>query len=190
MSADSFTVSDFVGRFHPDDMSHFIQSEKMAGHFLFSFIPKGLIPKYKVSYQLRIKDAQGKYKLFLHQAIAFTFDDQGRMATVLQNHSEIGHITTVNNKKVSFINVAGGPSYYNIGKITDIEHYDKPQKLLTNREIEILGLISEGLSSKETSAQLSISYETVRTHRNNILKKTNFKTIAQAVGYSIREGLI
>lgn len=58
------------------------------------------------------------------------------------------------------------------------------------REREILFLLSEGLSSKEIADKLHISYDTVRTHRNNILKKTNFRTLTQAVSYCVRDGLI
>ncbi|MFZ5975192.1 MAG: helix-turn-helix domain-containing protein [Bacillota bacterium] len=44
---------------------------------------------------------------------------------------------------------------------------------LTEREIEIIGLIAQGLNNKEISARLYISYNTVRTHVGNIMTKMN-----------------
>src|SRR5580704_5240312 len=46
---------------------------------------------------------------------------------------------------------------------------------LTPAEQRILGLISDGLSSKEIGAQLSIHYRTVENHRTNICRKLNIE---------------
>ena len=72
----------------------------------------------------------------------------------------------------------------------DFEKYSATSKIISTRELEILNLLSDGLSSKEIANQLYISYDTVRTHRNNILKKTKFRTLTQAVSYCIRDGII
>ena len=54
---------------------------------------------------------------------------------------------------------------------------------LSEREMQIVKLIKEGFSSKEISAQLSISLKTVEVHRHNILKKLNLKNSAALVNY-------
>jgi DNA-binding NarL/FixJ family response regulator len=54
---------------------------------------------------------------------------------------------------------------------------------LSERELQIVKLIKEGLSSKEISAQLNISLKTVEVHRHNILKKLNLKNSAALVNY-------
>jgi DNA-binding CsgD family transcriptional regulator len=46
---------------------------------------------------------------------------------------------------------------------------------LTSAEQRILSLISEGLSSKEIGAELSIHYRTVENHRTNICRKLNIE---------------
>ena len=189
-SVDKFNVDEFLNAIHPHDMPHFIKCEEIAAYFLFSFIDREFIPDYKISYQIRIQNRTGNYKLFLHQAIALSMDDNNNLASAFVNHSDISHITTSNNYQVSFINIKGGKSYFNIRNVTDFKIQSIPACKLSNREIEILGLISEGLSSKEIAENLSISYDTVRTHRNNVLKKTRFNTLTQAIGYFIREGLI
>ena len=49
---------------------------------------------------------------------------------------------------------------------------------LTDREIEILKLIAEGMSNKEIGDQLFISHRTVDTHRTNLMKKLDVHNIA------------
>ncbi len=52
---------------------------------------------------------------------------------------------------------------------------------LSPRELEIVGLLKEGLSSKEIASILYVSTKTVEVHRYNILKKLNLKNTASVV---------
>ena len=61
---------------------------------------------------------------------------------------------------------------------------------LTGREIEILGLVGEGKTSKEIDDELFISENTVRNHVRNILDKLGLKSRFEAVNWAYREGLI
>ncbi len=186
----TFEPEDFVNRIHPDDIGHYVHCQEIAAHFLFEHIAKEAIPEYKVSFQFRIKDVNGAYKLFLHQAIAVAVDDEHNISSSLANHSIIDHITTHNNHKISFINIAGGKNYLGIGHIDDFGKANPTKQLVSLRESEILKLISEGFSSKEIADYLHISFDTVRTHRKNILKKANFNNMPQAIAHCIKEGLI
>jgi DNA-binding NarL/FixJ family response regulator len=56
-------------------------------------------------------------------------------------------------------------------------------KDLSLREIEIIKLIKEGLSSKEIAAQLNISVRTAEVHRHNILKKLQLKNTAALISF-------
>ena len=58
----------------------------------------------------------------------------------------------------------------------------KDQKL-SLREIEVLGLIMEGLTNHEMAEKLFISYETVRSHRKNILEKTGARNTVALINY-------
>ena len=60
---------------------------------------------------------------------------------------------------------------------------------LSNREIDVIKLIKEGLSSKEIAKALSISLKTVEVHRHNILKKLSLKNSAALVNYINTSGL-
>ena len=188
---ETFNEESFLDRIHPEDLDHFLNCERISGHFLFNHINKETIPHYKVSYQMRMRDDTGNYKLILHQGIALVMDEKMSLVATLINHSDISHITNENNYKISFINIKGGQSYFDIDSITDLDvKVSKSVSLLSKREIEILRHLSEGLSTKDVAENLYISPDTVRTHRNNILKKTDFKNISEAVAYFIRNGLI
>jgi DNA-binding NarL/FixJ family response regulator len=61
---------------------------------------------------------------------------------------------------------------------------------LSTREIEVLKLICDELSTKEIADKLYISTRTVEGHRNKILEKTFSKNVAGLVIYAIEHGLI
>lgn len=68
---------------------------------------------------------------------------------------------------------------------------DAEEKLeLTEREIEILRFISEGLSNKEIANNLFLSTRTIDTHRYNLMHKLNVKNTAQLVSLAYKLKLI
>ena len=60
---------------------------------------------------------------------------------------------------------------------------------LTAREVEVLGLIAQGMTNRQIADKLAISEATVRTHVGNILSKLHLATRTQAALYALREGL-
>jgi DNA-binding NarL/FixJ family response regulator len=61
---------------------------------------------------------------------------------------------------------------------------------LTEREIEIVKHIANGLSSNEIAEQLFISPRTVETHRNNIIKKLGVNNVAGVVRFAFQHQLV
>jgi DNA-binding NarL/FixJ family response regulator len=60
---------------------------------------------------------------------------------------------------------------------------------LSEREIEVINLIRNGMSSKEIADKLAISIKTVEVHRHNILKKLKVKNTASLINYINSSGL-
>jgi DNA-binding NarL/FixJ family response regulator len=60
---------------------------------------------------------------------------------------------------------------------------------LTAREVEVLGLIADGLSNAQIAGELFIGETTVKTHINNCFAKIGARNRAEAVRYAFREGL-
>ncbi|MDF2774343.1 MAG: two component LuxR family transcriptional regulator [Geminicoccaceae bacterium] len=61
---------------------------------------------------------------------------------------------------------------------------------LTRRELEVLGMLAEGLANKNIAARLGISEHTVKTHVASILAKFDAYSRAEAVAVGVRRGLI
>lgn len=61
---------------------------------------------------------------------------------------------------------------------------------LTNREVEILMLITRGMSNQEIADELFITLKTVKTHVSNILSKLEVDDRTQAAIYAFKHGLV
>lgn len=67
---------------------------------------------------------------------------------------------------------------------------DEKTEPLTERETEVLRLLSQGQSNKEIAGHLQIVEDTVKTHIRHILAKLGVQSRTQAVLYAIRSGLV
>lgn len=67
---------------------------------------------------------------------------------------------------------------------------DRPLARLTGREREVLVAVARGLTTKEIAAQQGISTRTVETHRANLMRKLDLRSVALLTQFAIREGLI
>jgi NarL family two-component system response regulator LiaR len=66
----------------------------------------------------------------------------------------------------------------------------RPKHDLTERELEVLRLISQGKSNKEISEELVLSEKTVKTHVSNILQKLHLSDRTQAAVYALRQKIV
>lgn len=64
------------------------------------------------------------------------------------------------------------------------------EDILSNKETEVLGLISKGLTTKEIATKLFVSSRTIETHRANILKKLEVKNTAELIKKATEMNLI
>lgn len=60
---------------------------------------------------------------------------------------------------------------------------------LTERELEVLQLVAQGLTNQQMAEQLTVAEVTIRTHISNILSKLHLANRVQATLYALREGL-
>jgi two-component system response regulator NreC len=67
---------------------------------------------------------------------------------------------------------------------------DRPADPLTVRERQVLQLIAEGKSTKDTASVLGISVKTAESHRMRLMQKLDIHETASLVRYAVRRGLI
>ena len=67
---------------------------------------------------------------------------------------------------------------------------DAPSDPLTPRELEVIKLIAEGLTSEEVAETLAIARNTVDRHRDNILEKLGLRNRVDLTRYAIKRGLV
>ena len=113
----------------------------------------------------------------------------GAMGYVTKNSSKDELITSI-------VEVYGGKKYIceevkNILAQQELEDESgtPDMNVLSRRELDIVQLIKEGLSSKEIALRLDISLKTVEVHRYNILKKLSLKNTAALVNFINVHGL-
>lgn len=90
----------------------------------------------------------------------------------------------------AIIRVHSGKSYFD--QIQNFSQDDNAAKEyhLSQREIEIVKKLAEGLTSAQMAEVLFISEHTVKTHRKNILKKLNIHSSSELIQYALNNGII
>jgi DNA-binding NarL/FixJ family response regulator len=64
------------------------------------------------------------------------------------------------------------------------------QKVLSDREIEVMSLIVQGYINKEIADRLNIGLSTVVTHRKNIMDKLGMKSVSALTIYAVMHGYV
>lgn len=76
-----------------------------------------------------------------------------------------------------------------LGRTAPASPETAPPDGITEREVEVLGLVAEGLSNQQIATRLVVSLATVKTHINHLLSKTNCRDRAGLVRYAYQRGL-
>ena len=111
----------------------------------------------------------------------------------------LGYVTKNSSKEemiTAIVEVSNGKKYIcnEVKTILAEQEFDANPDLadmnnLSRRELDIIKLIKEGLSSREIALQLDISLKTVEVHRYNVLKKLKLKNTAALVNFINTKGL-
>ncbi|PKD16626.1 hypothetical protein APR41_07390 [Salegentibacter salinarum] len=179
----------------PEEIEKIQRKEQVIRDFFMDYLPSEKVQDYKVLYTYILKDYEDSRRVMLHQATPLSQDSEGQFVHVFSIHTDISHLTNQSVEEVSFLNINGDTSYLNVctknGRFdpkTDRERNIKNN--LSERELEITKMLAKGLNADEIAGKLFISSHTVRTHRKNILKKTNSRNTTQLVSRCIAAGFI
>lgn len=180
-------LKDIIDLTHPDDLPFVIKAEEEVVRKIIEAGRESQL-YLKSSYCFRMKTAKGDYELFHHQAILTMEDEDRNLIQSVNIHTNIHHITKENPHTVLITGIGPRDDFHQI----KIEDPSKPVSgiSLTRRENEILALMAKGYSGPEISKMLIISEHTVRTHRKNILAKTNSRNSKELLRKAFECGLI
>ncbi len=126
------------------------------------------------------------------KVIGVSMHNQPSFAKRMLKNGASGYVTKSSNKAEMFeaiVSATEGKVYVckeiqeNLAKQVLVDDEGSDISKLSEREIDVLKLIKEGLSSKEIAAQLFLSYRTVEVHRSNILKKLKLKNTASLLKF-------
>lgn len=176
------------GRMHPDEMQNWLTSLKDLMTFTMSNIPLEDRRRMTYTWNYRIKDGHDSYKNVIQHTTPMFFDDEGKPIIGLAHYSVL--------EAYEILPIQASAKILNANDEYETLYYQSygGQKLLsenvTNRERDVLRLLSLGYSNAEISDKLNISEHTVKTHRKNVMTKTNAKNTAQLVAICIRQGII
>ena len=106
----------------------------------------------------------------------------------LQNDLD-SHTAIEDNILIPMVRLIENPSYHTRPAKAEISAEDERGEL-SDREIEILVSVAQGLLNKEIADRHNISINTVITHRKNITRKTGIKTVAGLTVYAILNGYV
>lgn len=167
-------------RLHPDVILMDLMMPKMDGIKAIQEIQASQLPAQIIA-----------LTSFVTEDKVFPAIKAGAMGYLLKDSDPEDLITAI--RKVN----RGEPSLHPIVAKMVLEELGQPAKReqpltpepLTQREVDIIRLVAQGLSNRQIADQLVIGEATVRTHVGNVLNKLHLANRVQATLYALREGL-
>ena len=140
-----------------------------------------------------IEEKLSDLKSLILKSLPSVCDDRLRVRLLnyifaLQNDLD-SHTAIEDNILVPMVRLIENPSYHARQPKADTAAEEERGEL-SEREIEILVSVAQGLLNKEIADRHNISINTVITHRKNITRKTGIKTVAGLTVYAILNGYV
>jgi DNA-binding CsgD family transcriptional regulator len=172
-----------ISLMHPDDSSLVLDTYKKV--FAFSFnLPVKERKDYKTIFNFRI-GYQGKYFHFIQQIVTLELTKRGKIWLGLSLSDMLPENEKFDKVHRKVVNLRNGKQY-----LFNDDDLESNWQRLSTRELEVLGLVSIGLISKQIADKLFISVNTVNNHRQKILEKLRASNTNEAVTYAKNLGLI
>ena len=167
--------ADLTDRIHPEDAHAFARIRHKIDELRRHLAP-GQVHDYRFVLNYRYRAADGGYRL-LHEEKLYVVNrqHQDNVFTVLKDVTGEKPFTRVFLEWYKYLNGA----YRRQGTYVPAIDHAADASPITQREVEIIQLLREGLSSKEIAGRLFISINTVRNHRSNLFKKTNARNVVE-----------
>ncbi len=197
MDAGDISLQDLLQTVLPEEIDNINLKGKVINDFYASFLDMEDVLDYKNMFSYRMKDASGKIRPMLYQAIPLSVLENGMPEHVLCIQTDVSHLKVTSTDAVSFINMNGGKCYFNVDISTG--KFDPKaceggkndlSELFSEREKQIVIKFSRGLNAEQIAKNLNLSPHTIKTHRRNILQKSGCTNTTELVAKCLTNGII
>jgi PAS domain S-box-containing protein len=171
---------------HPEDLPHCLQMISISWEFM-KKLPPDLKESYVSNFYYRAIRKDGTIIKVQLQVLPLETDSTGNVVVTGNILTDISHLELSDQVKLTIVNSSTNACFSATGQEPLLS---KELAILSKREIEILKLLTQGLSSKEIADKLMISFYTVRTHRKNILAKLDKKNTPEMISYALFNNII
>ena len=169
----------FWSRIHPEDIELWLKTLNELMVYTLEDIPIEQRHRMNYTWNYRLKNSKGVYVNIVQNTSPIELDSDKKPIIGLAHY-------TVLDSKIK-MSITGTAKLLNENNTYETKYFNNfSQKQLTgglsNRERDVIRLLAIKNSSKEIAELLSISPNTVDTHRRNILKKLNISSTGELVG--------
>lgn len=158
--------------------------------YVYSFILNNPNKTFRPNIYLKMRDAEGNFRNVVQQVLDWKYEEDGGVRYCLCQVTDISHMEVDYIPQLSILIVDGDNHKLLKSLPANIETKYMSEVKFTKREIEVVRLLSLGMTSKIIAEKLNISKNTVENHRQRLLKKTNSYTSSEVVAYALIHGLI
>lgn len=168
-------------KIHPDDYEAVLKGALIALRYF--FIGNKNVANHRLIRKYRAK-VRGEYRVVIEQIQPLVIDENGNVCL------SFDILDLAPNQLPPYIVESKILNFKTGDMITPVDEHLCGKPVLSNREIEIIRWIDQGLLSKEISEKLCISVHTVNTHRQRILEKLKVGTSIEAIKYASAMGIL
>lgn len=176
----------FKSRMHPSDLEKYNEIERTVAPFLFYGDDRQQY-NYRLRYDCRVLHPSGSYIRILHQVLPLKSKDPTVPFRIFGVFTDISHLKMEGEISFSLIGLNNAPTYMGFDAF---KNKVPSENVLSQRETQILLMLSEDMISKEIAEKLFISTQTVANHRKNMLMKTGTKSSVELLMKALRNGWV
>ena len=133
---------------------------------------------YRISFNHRYIQSDGHISQFMHEGSLSCAENKCLPILNLKVFFEIGEVKTDDSMVLTIFRYSTELGYE---KVFNRVYTNNHNTLLTQRELEIISLCHEGLSSKRIADKLKLSIHTVKNHKRKIMEKTQTHNITELI---------
>lgn len=166
----------------PEDWNVFDKQVFRDVRDYWKLIPQKEISQYRFSFNYRITRSDGRVIQCLQHS-TYLEPQSGVPVLNLATFSDISDFKTDDSIVLTISRLVDGVGYVNV---FNKSYLPSTKAVLSAREVEVLRLSHEGLSSKIIADKLFISLQTVKNHKRNMMGKTSTRNISGLINLSLK----